>query len=327
VALSIVAVLALIFGIKLIAQDGVSGLAVLSILLGLAVGLLFVRRQRTLADPLVDLGLFGAPAFSASLASYTLAAFVSFGSFIFIAQYLQLVLGLSPFVAGLWTIPSSAGFVVGSLLTPAIVRKVRPGFVMAGGLACAAVGFAPFTQINTASALAIIVIGSVIFSLALAPVFTLATDIIVSSAPPERAGAAAAISETGAELGGALGIAILGSIGIAIYRAGLAAGMPPGVAPDAADAARDSLGGALVVAQDLQAQLGMALLGAAREAFTAALQLTAWISAAIALAAAVLAAILLRGAQSGVEPVHVPPARVPALQKPAPKVATTDAAQ
>jgi len=131
--------------------------------------------------------------------------------------------------------------------------------------------------------------------LGLAPVFTATTDLIVSSAPPERAGAASGISETSTELGGALGIAILGSIGVAIYRNGLARTLPAGIPGHAAAAARDTLGGAVGVAHQLPAEAGAALLAAARQAFTTGLHVTVGISAAVAAGIAVLAAVLLRG--------------------------------
>jgi DHA2 family multidrug resistance protein-like MFS transporter len=186
------------------------------------VGAVFVRRQARLADPLIDLRLFKVAAFSVSLAAYTLATFVAFGIFVFIGQYLQLVLGLSPLHAGLWTMPFAAAFIVGSMLTPVIVRRARPAHVMVGGLALAALGFAMLTHVDGPNRLAVLVTGFVVYSLGLAPVFTLATDMIVGSAPPEHAGVASAISETGSEFGGALGIAILGSLGTAVYRGGMA---------------------------------------------------------------------------------------------------------
>jgi MFS transporter, DHA2 family, multidrug resistance protein len=133
-ALSLAAVLAVIYGLKRIAEDGLGWLPIVSILAGLAVGAVFLRRQRTLADPLIDLRLFRVPAFSASLATNTLTLFVAYGVFLFIAQYLQLVLGLSPLEAGLWTAPSSGGFIAGSMLAPVSVRWVRPAFAMAAGL-------------------------------------------------------------------------------------------------------------------------------------------------------------------------------------------------
>jgi DHA2 family multidrug resistance protein-like MFS transporter len=301
-ALSLVSVLAVIYALKQIAQDGVGWLPVFSIAAGLAVGAAFVQRQRNLSDPLIDLRLFRVPAFSASLAAFALSIFVIAGIFLFIAQYLQLVLGLSPLVAGLWTVPSSGGLIAGSMLAPLAVRRVRPAFVMAGGLALSAVGFGLLTQVDGASGLAVIVIGSVILALGVAPVGTLATDIIVGSAPPERAGAASGISETSAEFGGALGIAILGSIGTAVYRSEVVDAVPSGVPHNAAEAARDTLGGAVAVADELPDRLGAGLLDAAREAFTQGLQLTAITSAGLALGMAILVMVLLRHVRTGSEP-------------------------
>jgi DHA2 family multidrug resistance protein-like MFS transporter len=275
---------------------------VLSIAAGLAFGADFVSRQRNLADPLIELHLFRVPAFSASLATFALSIFVIAGIFLFIAQYLQLVLGLSPLVAGLWTVPSSGGLIAGSMLAPLIVRWVRPAFVMAGGLALSAVGFAMLTQVDADSGLAVLVIGSVVLSLGVAPVGTLATDIVVGSAPPERAGAASGISETSAELGGALGIAVLGSIGTAIYRSEVADALPDGVPREAAEAARDTLGGAVAATDQLPDPLGAALIDTAPEAFTQGLQLCAITSAAIVLGMVILAVALLRHVATGSEP-------------------------
>jgi DHA2 family multidrug resistance protein-like MFS transporter len=218
VAMSLVAVLLVIWGLKQLTQDGLGLPPALSILAGLAVGVGFVRRQQLLADPLLDLRLFRRRAFSAALVANTLDFFVSFAALLFIAQYLQLVLGLSPLEAGVWMLPSSLGFIVGSLLTPLLVRRARPAYVMAAGMVLAAVGFGLLTQVDPAAGLAVLVAGSVAFSLGSAPMTTLATDLMVGTAPPDRAGAASGISETSSEFGGALGIAILGVIGTAVYR-------------------------------------------------------------------------------------------------------------
>jgi len=305
-ALSLAAVLLVIYGLKQFAQDGAGWLPALSIVAGLAVGAAFVDRQRKLADPLTDLRLFRIPAFVAALVAFLFSIFVIAGIFLFIAQYLQLVLGLSPLVAGLWTVPSAGGLVAGSMLAPLIARRVRPAFVMAGGLALSAVGFGMLTQVEAASGLAVLVAGSVVLALGAAPVGTLATDLIVGTAPPERAGAASAISETGAELGGALGIAILGSIGTAVYRHQAAAAFPPGVPPESVEAARDTLGGAVAAAGELPDPLAAELLDAAREAFTQGLQLTAITSAAIVVGMAILAVSLLRNVRAGSEPEAQP---------------------
>ncbi len=275
-ALSLIAVLSVIYGLKQIAQAGLGWLPALSILAGLVIGLIFVQRQRTLADPLIDLRLFRVPAFSASLATYTLGIFTGFGTFLFIAQYLQLVLGLSPLRAGLWSAPGSLAFVIGSNLAPRIVRRVRPAFVVAGGLVLAAVGFGLIARIGVNS-LTLVVIGNVLMSIGFGFTFTLTVDLVIAAAPPERAGAASALAETGAEFGGALGLAVLGSLGLAVYRSQLAASLPPGIVPEAARAAQETLSGAVTVAAQLPNQLGAALLNSARVAFVDALRLNAFI--------------------------------------------------
>ena len=300
VGMSLVAVLTVIFGLKQIAQDGIAPLPVATIVTGLVVGILFVRRQLKLPDPMIDVRLFRIPSFSASLAVNFLAIFVAVGYFLFVAQYLQLVVGLSPLQAGLWSLPSAIGFIVGSNAAPRIVRHVRPAWVMGAGLGLAAVGLAVLTRADGSDGLAYVIVASVIISLGLAPVFGLTTELIVGSAPPERAGAASGISETGAELGGALGISILGSIGVAIYRNEVS-DLPAGIPVEAAAVARDTLGGAVGVAHDLPAQLGAALLTVAQDAFVNGMQVAAGISVVFAVGVAILALVMLRDIPSGTE--------------------------
>jgi len=248
-ALSLAAVLPVIYGIKRIAEGGAAWLPLLCILAGLAAGVVFVQRQHRLADPLIDLRLFRAPAFSVSLATYTLGTFVAFGSFLFIAQYLQRVLGLSPLRAGLWMLPFFVGWISGSMLAPLIARR-RPAFALSAGLVLAAGGFGLLTRVDGGSALPVLVTGSLLVSLGLAPVFTLATDVIVGAAPPERAGAASAISETGSELGGALGIALLGSLATAVYgREALTQGLQLSAAISAAVVLATAIVAAVVLRQ------------------------------------------------------------------------------
>ena len=299
--LSVVAVLAVIYGLKDLTRDGLGWPPALSIAVGLAAGTVFVRRQHRLADPLLDLRLFRSATFTTALTTNLLSFFTGFGALLFIAQYLQLVLGLSPLAAGLWMLPSSAGSVLGSMLTPVLARLVRPGYVMAAGLVLAAAGLGLFTRLGPAG-LGLLVTGSVVFSLALAPVDTLATDLAVGAAPPERAGAASALTETAAEFGGALGIAVLGVIGTGIYRGQLAGALPSGIPPASVAAARDTLGGAVAVAGDLPGQAAEVLVRAARQAFTDGLHAAFAVSAAAMLAAAVLAAIQLRHLRPAAEP-------------------------
>jgi MFS transporter, DHA2 family, multidrug resistance protein len=174
---------------------------------------------------------------------------------------------------------------------------VRPAYVMSGGLTLAAIGYLLLAQVDGASPLALVVAASVVFSLGEAPVFTLATDLIVGTAPAERAGTAAAISETSSELGGALGIAILGTIGAAVYRSQVA--VPAAVPSQAAEAAQDTLGGAVATSEELPDPLATELLDSGREAFTSGLQLAALTSAVIAAATAAMVALLLRQVRAG----------------------------
>jgi DHA2 family multidrug resistance protein-like MFS transporter len=292
-ALSMAAVLATIYGIKQIAEHGAAWLPLAAIAAGLCIGYVFLRRQTRLSDPLLDPLLFRAPTFRAAVAVYTLATFIAFGTFLLVAQYLQLVLGFSPMKAGLWGLPMSAAFIIGSLVTPWIARHLRPGHVMAGGLVVAAIGFGMLARIDTTSSVMRLVAAFVVFSLGLAPVFTLANDLIIGCAPPERAGAASAISETGSEFGGALGIALLGSVATAIYRGALADSAPAGVAPDVLEAARDTLGAAVSVAQNLSEDLRRTLVDAARNAFVEGMRVDAGVSAVVAVATGMVAAVVL----------------------------------
>jgi DHA2 family multidrug resistance protein-like MFS transporter len=292
-ALCIATVLAVIYGIKRIAEHGADWVAAAAIVLGLAIGAAFVRRQRLLVEPFLDLRLFRRFTFSAALAINVFGFFVAFGTFLLIAQYLQLVIGLSPLAAGLWSAPSGIAFVLSAMLTPRIVNHLKPPYAIAIGFVIAAFGFGLLTQTGTTHDLAVVATAYAVFSLGLAPVFTLASDLIVSTAPAERAGAAAGISEMSTELGGALGIALLGSVVTFIYRGAVAGALEGELPPDALEAARDTLAGALSVAGALPDQLGATLRTVSRSAFVDAFQTTAVACAAITLIAATATAWVL----------------------------------
>jgi MFS transporter, DHA2 family, multidrug resistance protein len=303
-ALCIATVLAVIYGIKRFAEHGAEWLAVTSIVSGLGVGAIFLWRQRSLAQPFVDLDMFRRVAFSAALVINVFGFLIAFGTFLLIAQYFQLVLGLSPLAAGLWSAPSGLAFVVGAMLTPRLVNHVQPTRLIAIGFLVAALGFGLLTQAGTARDFAVVVTAYAVFSLGLAPVFTLASDLVVSTVPPERAGAAAGMSEMSAELGGALGIALLGSVVTVIYRGTVAGSFAGSLPPDSLAAARDTLGGALSVAAALPNPLGTSLVTASRAAFLDAFQTTALVSASIAMIAAAATALLLARSQHTSAPRH-----------------------
>ncbi|QJP15886.1 MFS transporter [Starkeya sp. ORNL1] len=290
---SVIAVLAVIYGVKRIAEDGLGSESLFAILIGIAVGALFVRRQHRLADPLIDLGLFRDPAIGTALTVNMLALFSAMGIFLFISQYLQLVIGMGPFEAGLWTAPSGLAFITGSLGTPFVVRFVRPVYVVVGGLLLATLGFALMTQMDPAAPLPVLVPAIVMFCLGLSPVGTLTTDLVMRVAPPERAGAVSAISETSFEFGAALGIAVLGSIVAALYRLTMA-DIALDVPADALAAARRTLDGAVVAAGKLSPEIAAPLLAAAHGAFAHALVIAATVCAGVTAFAAGLAALMLR---------------------------------
>jgi DHA2 family multidrug resistance protein-like MFS transporter len=297
--LSIAAILLVVFGLKQFVQDGVSWVPVLTTVVGVVLGGLFVRRQQRLADPMVDLSLFRNRAFSVSFGSNVLNVFVSFGAFILISQYLQLVLGLSPLEAGALSLPAAALAIVGPMLSPMLSDRVGMRSALAGLLAMTAVGFAVQTIVGGPLSVVMVAIGWALWAFGGSAAGTLTTGTIVGAARPERAGAVSALGQTGAELGGALGIAVLGSLGTAIYRGMVAGAVPADLSPTAAAAARDTLGGALNVASQLNDPLAAAtLVSTAQQSLTTAVQATCAISAVISILAAIAVAVCFAARQT-----------------------------
>jgi len=218
-ALSVAAALALIYAVKSMAAAGASLRAVAAAGAGVAIGALFLRREARIADPMLDLRLFRSRAFSAALGTNFLGIFAILGVELFVAQYLQLVLGLGPLEAGLWTLPSALALLAGSTLAPVLSARTGAAPAIVGGSLLAVAGFALMLTVGGASPPALVAAATVVVALGIAPALTLSTDMIVSSAPPERAGAASALSETGTEFGGAMGIALLGSLGTVVAGA------------------------------------------------------------------------------------------------------------
>jgi DHA2 family multidrug resistance protein-like MFS transporter len=240
---------------------------------------------------MLDLSLFQNRAFSVSLTSNVLNVFVSFGSFILVSQYLQLVLGLSPLAAGLVSLPASAAAIVGPMLSPMVAQRAGISRTVASLLAVAGVGFALQLGAGSANGLIAVAIGWALWALGGSAAATLTTNTLIGSARPERTGSVSALAQTGAELGGALGIAILGSVGTAIYGASVGSAIPLGLSPEAAAAAHNTLAGALTVASQLSDPAAAAtLVGTAQQSLTFAVQITSAIAAALSIVAAVLVA-------------------------------------
>ncbi|MVU78470.1 MFS transporter [Nocardia sp. ET3-3] len=297
-ALCTAAVLLVVFGMKEAAQDGPHALALTALAVGLGIGGVFVKRQLNTPEPMLDLRLFRLGSFRTALTINMVAIFVAFGYALFVGQYFQLVLGMSPLRAGVATIPAGLGFMVGSQLGPRIMKVMRPAYMIGAGMAMAAAGLLLLTRITATGGVELTIAASLLVSFGLAPVFGITTELIVGTAPPEQAGAASGLSETGAEFGGALGISILGSISIAIYRSQLTTNLPYGLPDGDAHAARDTLGAAMEVAKTLPGRVGSAVAEAAKHAFLTGMHLTSGIAAGAALLLAVIAISRLR---------HVPP--------------------
>jgi DHA2 family multidrug resistance protein-like MFS transporter len=294
--LSLAAVLAFVYGMKRIASAGGGVWPFTSIVIGLTLGAAFVRRQRRLRDPLIDPALFASRRFTGALVAYTLATFAAFGIFLFAGQYLQLVKGLSPLRAGVASLPVFVGFIAGSFIAPVLARRISSISLMVGGFLMSAVGFAMLALAEPSSSLGMVITATSVYSLGLSPVFVLATDMIVGSAMPEKAGAASALSETGSELGGALGIGLLGSLGTAVYRHAMTHGMPAGVPSDAASAARNTIGGAMSETGGVSVAAVDSLQHLARVAFTSSMNAVGWLCVAVVILSAVGLALSARGA-------------------------------
>ncbi len=292
-ALLVISVLAVIYGIKQISENGMALLPAAFIVAGLVLGGVFWGRQKTIKHPLINIRLFHSARFNTALTALLFALFTWAGIYLFASQYLQLVLGLDPVKAGLLTMPGAAGSIVSCSLAPVFVRRIRRGYLMAIGLTIMAAGVGLLAVIGL-NDLATLVIGTVVLTMGCGVVVTLGIDMVVATAPPESAGAAAGISETSTTLGSALGIALLGSIWTAGYRAKMDFGVPAGVSVQMREAARNTLGGALSAGTQLGEPLGSVLVNTARTAFVQSLNLAAMVCGVGILIVAVFVGVRLR---------------------------------
>ncbi|MDX3229510.1 MFS transporter [Streptomyces sp. ME19-01-6] len=297
VPLSMGAVLPVIYGLKEAAAHGFSGPRALWIAAGLLIGLVFVHRQRTHAHPMISPGLFRRRGFGSSIGLNLMASFAMMGSSLFTTQYLQSVLGKGPLEAALWSLLPSVMVGAAGPASAAIAQKVNRAYVIGSGFLVAAAGFGLLALADTDSLWLVLIAAGVLAS-GIVTVMSLVTDMAMGTAPAEKAGSASSLLETGQEFGGALGMALLGVVGNAVYRHDMAdrlpADLPSGLPSEALDAARETLGGAAAVAGRLGGRAGGEVLGAAREAFTHGMQVAAVAGALVLVAAAALAAVALR---------------------------------
>ena len=296
ILLSLLTMVPVVYGIKELATEGPGAQPLAVILFGAAMGFLFVRRQQRLESPLLDMSLFRNRVFSTAITANVLALFSFNGFILFLAQHLQLLEGMSPSASGTAMIPALTATVLAGLLVVPLVRKVRPGFVVAGGLSLSGAGYSIVAFGDHSAGPALLLGALFILALGVGSAETISNDLILGAVPPEKSGAAAAISETGYEVGSLLGTAVLGSILTASYQRHLT--LPDAVARasagDSADRARETLAGAMELAGTLPAPLSESLAAAARTAFDSGVHITAAIALVLMAGAAALAAVVLR---------------------------------
>ncbi|MFF4918721.1 MFS transporter [Streptomyces tendae] len=294
--LSLGAILPVIYGIKELGAHGTDVRPIVAIAAGLVVGCLFVLRQRTSRAPLLDMELMRLRAFHGGVGFAMISSWAMIGFAIFTTQYLQSVKGMSALEAALWSLTPAIGIFLATGLSTALAQRLDHAFVVAGSFTLTAAGFLFLTQVRADSPLWMVLVGAGGLSAGVAATMPLLTGMVVGSAPPERAGVASATLQTGQELGGAVGLATLGTLGGAVYRDNLDESVPEGLPAQALDAARETLAAAELVAGQLPDVLGRGLLAAARDAFTDGLNTVALTAAGVLLSAAVLVVLLMRGA-------------------------------
>ncbi|MBD8102538.1 MFS transporter [Plantibacter sp. CFBP 8775] len=282
----------LVFSIKHLAEAGFDLLTVVSMVVGVVSGVLFIRRQLRLEHPLLDLSLFRRASFSGAVVINLLSVTALVGGLFFVSQHLQLVLGLQPLDAGLVLLPGLIVMIIAGLVIVPISKRVRPGIVVPIALVVSAVGYASIAITGGDVSALGIGLAFVALGLGIGSAETVSNELVIASAPPEKAGAASGVSETAYELGAVLGTATLGTVLTASYRSSVV--LPDGLTAAQQQAAGETLGGAATVAEQLPGDLAGALMDSARHAFDSGVGVAAWIGVGLIVAAMLVAAIGLR---------------------------------
>jgi DHA2 family multidrug resistance protein-like MFS transporter len=292
ILLSMGAMIPVVYAIKSFATDGPSLVAGGWAVLGVLLGALFVRRQLRADIPMLDMALFRRGSFSGAILVNLLSVVALVGFLYFVSQHLQLVLGLSPMVAGFALVPGMAAMIVAGLTVVPISRRVHPRVLIPAALVFSVAGYLLVAFTTADHGVAPLIIAFVVLGIGIGAAETISNELILSSAPAEKAGAASAVSETAYELGAVLGTAVLGGIITAFYRGALV--LPDGLPAGAAEAAKETLAGAYTAAAELPERLGTALWDAAATAFGAGIMVTSLIGAGLVILAGVIAAVTLR---------------------------------
>ncbi|MDH6433167.1 DHA2 family multidrug resistance protein-like MFS transporter [Streptomyces sp. SAI-144] len=293
----------LVLGVKQLGGGELDVFTAVPLVVGAVLLVAFVRRQKRLTHPLVDLRMFARPAFSTSVGCIVLAMLALVGLELIAAQYLQLVLDLSPLETGLRLLPLTIAAMAAGLAGARLLRRFGPRRMVSAGFCLTAVAVLLLTAMGDADNTGLLLLGFVLLGFGLETTLFGAYESMLSEAPPEQAGGAAAIGETSYQLGAGIGIALLGSVMNAAYTPGLSG--VPGVPEAASKSAGHSLGEAYEVAGHLGGPAGVALRRAARDSFVHGLHVTLLVSAGLLLLGAVMALRLPRAMQCGETPTAV----------------------
>ncbi|AOS64766.1 MFS transporter [Actinoalloteichus hymeniacidonis] len=296
VALSFLAILPIVWAVKTGAEElAVTAGMLIAIAVGILAGIVFLRRQGRLTTPLVDVSLFANRRFTGSVLAGALAMFSLVGLTLYLSQHLQLVLDFSPLTAALWMLPITAGIAAAAITTSALAARVGPGPIFGVAAGLAATGMIVVSLTPADGGLAQIIVGAVLAATGISPITTLATDVVVATAPPSQSGSASALAETANELGAAFGIAVLGSLGSLVYRAEVVAELPAGLGGELEQILGSSLGAALGVLNTMPTEMAAPLMELVREAFVEGLAAATLAGGVVLGVLAVLVSLLLRG--------------------------------
>lgn len=291
-ALSMLAIVPFVALIKRVAGGTFDLLAVLLVIASVVGAWLFIRRQRRSSHPMIEVDLFKNGAFSGAVVVNFISVFAMSGALFFFSQYLQLARDLGPLEAGLAQLPAALASMAAITVVGMLLRRLGRGRAIALALTIGAVGLLLVGTLEQAESVLWVVFALVPLGFGIGISETLSVDAVVSSVPTEKAGAASSISETAYELGGALGIAILGSLMTVLYRAQLV--LPAG--SEGEEAARDSLARA---AAELDAS--SSALAAAHDAFVTAMQTTTFVAAGVMAVGALVAWRLIPNSRATVD--------------------------
>ena len=276
-ALSVAAVLSLVFALKRSVNSGFDTPVVLTLVIGVALGTVFLRRQATLTNPLLDLGLLARPRVRRTLAALFLTALLMGGSSLFFNLYLQEVQGLSPLGAAWWMLPMMVSMIAAANLGPWLNRRMPQRTVVVSMMAVMVAGFALYAVAPvTAAGRPVVAVGASLATFGIGAAFPMLMDGVISAAPPERAASSASLAQLSNELGIALGLTVLGSLGTVVYRARL--GLPGTTAEQS------------VIDGVREGQHDPALLTSVKDSFTDAFHVTGLVGVAVMVVVLVLVA-------------------------------------